>query len=586
VTSRERLNLTGEWVYSIGGLAFPHGFGDDSFEGYDAIDLFLDRLRQVRSGNPLHHDERPDVVRICQLVDGMPLALELAAAWANTLTLREIAEGVRHSLDFLSASSRDQPDRHRSMRAVFDSSWEMLTTEEQAAWRRFSIFENGFTLDAAQHVAGATLQSLAALINKSLMKRFPSGRYRLHGLLKQFGDEKLREHPDEYTDVVERHTRYYLQLMANQNDQLTGGDQSAAMEVIENDIENIRLAWQRGVEQELMTELIAAAPSYWLFLVIHGWMREGQSTFEVLLEAMKRLQPTTEEEFHDNCLAVGMAEVYKGGFESGLGLYDGAISLLNEGISCLREVTTGRTVGIALNMLAAALNMRGQYAEARVRLEESLEELDRVRDDWGKAFSLNDLGMILHLRFHDDTGEQYCAQSRDIFMQLGDNRGQAFAASNLGLIAMQRGDYQRALRLHREALALSEARNDQWGVAMSLVQLGRVHGLMEDDVRASEHLHQAVRIAWENSIAPVVLEALSEVAAMDIRGGNHERARTILTAIARHPSVQNPVREHVLGLLQALDEDDNPVSNVATGDRWAVRIVNDVAQSLLLEAVS
>src|SRR5699024_10349122 len=118
-TSRERLSLAGEWVYGIGGLSFPHDADADSFEGYDAVDLLTERLRQVRSGTPLQHDERPDVIRICQLVDGMPLGLELAAAWARTLRLPEIAQGIRQNLDFLTTSGRDQPDRHRSMRAVF-----------------------------------------------------------------------------------------------------------------------------------------------------------------------------------------------------------------------------------------------------------------------------------------------------------------------------------------------------------------------------------------------------------------------------------------------------------------------------------
>jgi tetratricopeptide (TPR) repeat protein len=377
---------------------------------------------------------------------------------------------------------------------------------------------------------------------------------------------------------MERHTRYYLRLLSDQMELLTGRDQPAAIQAIDADIDNIRLAWNRAVRHEMVTELVAAAPCYWLFLVIHGWMREGQSAFGAMLSAMQRRRTASDAGSHDSDLALGMAEVYKGGFESGLGLYDGAIELLTQGVACLRDVTTGRTVGVALNMLAAALTMKGQYAEARARLEESLAELDRVRDDWGKAFSLNDLGMMLYQHAREDDGERYCAQSREIFMHVGDNRGQAFAASNLGVIAMQRGDHQRAIRFHREALALSEGRNDQWGVAMSLVQLGRVQGLMHDD-RARQYLHQAVRIAWENSITPVVLEALSEVAALDIRAADPSQARTTLTAIARHPSVQGPVREHVLTLLRSLGEED--VTPPAGEDRWAVHVVNDVAQSLL-----
>ncbi len=146
VTSRERLHLQGEWVYEVDGLAVPTSDSTDSFEGYGSVELLAERLRQVRSRAPLRHEERPVAIRICQLVEGMPLAIELAAAWANSLTLEEIESQIRRNLDFLATPLRDVPDRHRSMRAVFNQTWQMLTGDERAAYRRLSVFQDGFQL--------------------------------------------------------------------------------------------------------------------------------------------------------------------------------------------------------------------------------------------------------------------------------------------------------------------------------------------------------------------------------------------------------------------------------------------------------
>lgn len=276
-----------------------------------------------------------------------------------------------------------------------------------------------------------------------------------------------------------------------------------------------------------------------------------------------------------------MAMAYTGGFRSGLGRYDEAIGLLTEGISLLREQTTGRITGLALNMLAAALSMKGQYTDARDRLQESLEEFDRLRDAWGKAFSLNDLGMVMHLHFHDETGEHYCEQSRTIFRQVGDHRGQAFAASCLGLIAMQREDYRRAKRLHHEALALREESDDRWGVAASYIQLGKISALMDDGMKAREHLRKALGIAWESSIVPVVLDALTEMAALDVVSGDHDRARETLLAVAGHPAIPGAVRDRVTELAIMLGEVISFPEHDAGEDRWAIRVVNDVSRSLV-----
>lgn len=571
-TSRERLNLSGEWVYPIGGLTVPLGPETDDVEGYEAVELFMDALRRARGGHPLRHEDRPEVVHICRLVDGMPLALHLAAAWANSLTLAEIAAGIRQNVDFLSASSRDQPERHRSMRAVLISTWERLTADEQTAWRRLSVFEESFTLAAAERVARASMQVLAALVNKSVLMRTVDGRYRMHGLLRQFGDDMLRRDERECARMRDRHSHYYLRMLGELEDMLTGRDQPAALRQIAGDQGNIRLAGEWAIERGMLNDLVVAGPAFWLFLVIHGQMAEGEQAFGAVLDSLERVAPRPE----GSGLALGMARAYTGGFRSGLGRYDEAIALLSSGTELLRDHVNGRVLGLALNMLATALLMKGRYDEAHDRLLESIEEFERLGDAWGQAFSLNDLGLVQRMYRNDDAGERSCERSRSIFRRLGDNRGQAFAATNLGRFAMMRGDYVRARRLHHEALSLREEVEDAWGVASSCVQLGRVAALMGHEAQARHFLLRALGVGWETSIAPVVLEALTELAGLDMTAGEPDSVRETLEAISRHPALPAPLVARVVeiaGDMEPLDGED--------GGAWAVRAVNDAARSLI-----
>ena len=196
VTSREALNLREEWLYPILGLAYPHATAAGTPTDYAAVQLFADRARRVRPGFALA-DEYVDVVRICRLVEGMPLALELAATWTKTLRCERIAAEIEQNLGFLSTRLRDLPERHQSMRAVFERSWALLSHGEQAVFARLCVFHGGFDDQAAQQAAGASLVLLAGLVDKSLVRWQAGGRYQIHELLRQYAEEELAAAPDE-----------------------------------------------------------------------------------------------------------------------------------------------------------------------------------------------------------------------------------------------------------------------------------------------------------------------------------------------------------------------------------------------------
>lgn len=249
VTSRERLNLREEWLFDVGGLRFPLDETDPEAEAYSAVKLFTQNARRVRPDFGLNGD-RAAVVRICQLVGGMPLGIELAASWTRTLSCDQIAQQITHGLDILATPTRNMPERHRSMRAVIDESWHMLTEAEAGIVSRLSVFRGGFTIAAAEAVAGASLPILAALVDKSWLHfDAEGGRYDVHELMRQYGAEQL-ERRNEGESTRAAHSTYFAGFMRQREKDIKFRRQIAALDEIEADFNNIRLAWIWAIQTD------------------------------------------------------------------------------------------------------------------------------------------------------------------------------------------------------------------------------------------------------------------------------------------------------------------------------------------------
>lgn len=210
--------MEGQAVLIIGYPADPQPANS---EQYDAVQLFIRSARRTRLSFTAEADDLLHISHICQAVEGMPLALELAAAWSDILTPEQVAAEIRRDYDLLENESGNLPERHRSIRAVFAHSWSLLSGEEQGVFGRLAVFRSGFTRDAAQAVAGASLRTLAALVNKSLVRCDQTGRYNLHELLRQFADEQLAA-SNERTATHAVHGTYYLEFVAQREADIEG----------------------------------------------------------------------------------------------------------------------------------------------------------------------------------------------------------------------------------------------------------------------------------------------------------------------------------------------------------------------------
>ena len=293
VTSRERLNLQQEWLFPLLGLAYHEENGRSEIRNDDAVQLFGQRARQISPSFDID-SQRDGIQRICQLVEGMPLGLELAAAWVNQLSCQEIAEEMAGELDFLTTEMRNIPDRQRSVRAVFDYSWQKLTETERDVLQKISVFRGGFERKAAKEVAGASLPTLANLVGKSLLSASPNGRYQIHELLRQFAAERLANAPTLLTETQKQHGTFYLTFVGNQSTRLPGNSDLSLIQNIEGEIDNIRVAIQHSLlhAPELFLNLAVWEVLYILF-EIRNWHIEGVQTMGAIAVA---LQPACQTE--------------------------------------------------------------------------------------------------------------------------------------------------------------------------------------------------------------------------------------------------------------------------------------------------
>jgi DNA-binding SARP family transcriptional activator/predicted ATPase len=254
VTSRVRLNLPEETLLEVKGLDFPASGQPTDPEKFGALRLFIQNARRIRADFALDAGEMAAAIRICQLVEGAPLGIELAASWLRALACAEIAREIQASLDFLTASSPHVSQRHRSLRAVFDYSWGLLRPDEKSVLGRLAVFRGGFEREAALKIAGASITMLAGLVDHSLLWRSSTGRYQIHEVVRQFAEETLRGQTEDDERTRNAHARYFAQWLLARQSALKSADTATSL-VIETERENIRAAWNWAISHRLAAEV-------------------------------------------------------------------------------------------------------------------------------------------------------------------------------------------------------------------------------------------------------------------------------------------------------------------------------------------
>ncbi len=235
VTSREPLHLSFEWRIDLGGLPYPEPDTTDAADELESVRLFAQRAEQVKPGFALDQETRPLAYRLCARLGGMPLAIKLAANWLRMMSLAQIVAEVERNLDILTSQLRDIPDRQRSMNAVFEATWGMLSSEEQRAFASLAVFRSGFSAQAAQQVAEVSPYLLAGLVDHGLVRLEDGDRYEVHELTRQFAGQKLRGNEEARAFVLEKHSRYYLDLVIGERSNLYGQTPQKSLALLKKD---------------------------------------------------------------------------------------------------------------------------------------------------------------------------------------------------------------------------------------------------------------------------------------------------------------------------------------------------------------
>ncbi len=518
VTSRERLNLAGEWLFDVQGLLYP---ADDCvdltlIQTYSAIQLFCQTAVRLDPGFTLSEVESPHIVRICQLVEGMPLGVELAASWIRTLSCGQIVREIEEGLEFMTTSLQDVPHRHRSMRAVFEHSWQLLSEEEKRVFRRMAIFRGGFRKDAALRVTDASLVILSTLLDKSFLRRSRTGRYHIHELLRQFAAEKLDGFPEEKCDVQDRHCDYFLAFPQHRENALIGPTQKETQAEIAAEIENIRAGWQWAIAQQKFRHIDRAVPALFRFYERQSRFQEGEAAFRQAIEALDSLEDSRQSNASQSVILAKLL-ARQGGLLDRLGKFAVAEEPLQKSLAILRraEPSAPEAMIFTLMYLGSVTYDLGKYLEARQWLEESVAICRKIDDRFGLAYSVNVLGNVAYSLGEYSESKRLAGESLNIFKKIGDRWGIGFAYSDLGLVAYLMGDYVEAEQDMQKSLAVFKESGNLFGMLFALGNLGRVAYSLGKYHEAERRLQESLAISKEIGITMVdtiFLNKLSHVA--------------------------------------------------------------------------
>jgi predicted ATPase/DNA-binding SARP family transcriptional activator len=482
VTSRAPLRLASERVYPVPPLPLPRPTATHlaELEQNDAVRLFVDRAHAADPSFALGADNAPAVARICRFLDGLPLAIELAAARARLLSPAELADRLEQRPDALGPGPRDVPARHATLVATIEWSHDLLGADEQAAFARLGVFAGGCTLEAAERVCGISIDELASLVDNSLVqrRRSPGGpRFVMLETVRRFALDRL--HGD---GVRERHVEWLLDLAtAAHTEVLSGGDTVTWLDRMEAEHDNLRAALGWALETgrvEIALQLAAAARSFWEF---RGHLAEGGRWLDDLLAA-------------DPGVPVDV-----------------------------RAKAAGVAASLAFH--------RGEFDRAR-ELHSELLELARARGDAaGVARGLSDLGSVDAAVGDLERAAELLQQSVDAFRALGEDTRAALALCNLGHVAQQQGDYERAVAVTLDALAIQRAHGDRLRAVVSLYNLGSYAMERGDLVEVRRWLGECFPVALELGYREVIAYGLAALVSLAVTEGDDARGAELAGAV-------------------------------------------------------
>ena len=520
VTSRAPLRLPGEQLYPLHGLDYT-GLGSEGEQaGSTSVLLFLQAARRVRPTYGADKAEQQNIAEICRLVEGMPLAIELAAAWVTLLSAAEIAAAIHKSMRFLETDLREVPARHRSMEAVFDATWQRLDVSERRIFAQLSVFRGGFTQDAVKSVTGANISRLRSLAACSLIVYdHERGRYAIHELLRQYGALRLADDADLESATRESHSRYYLALLRRRQESLKSRALKTDLQVLDTEMDNLDRAWSWAASNGSIEDILDTLDGLGLYLQWRGRAAEGEAAFGESAAALE----TAGAARHQVRALAWQAQFARmvGQFDRAEQILDKAKHILHQlnrdGIDCRAER------GLILMQLGAMAAGR-DTEKAKDYYLEGLALFDAVADTWFAAEVLLGLGHICLIQ-GDFVGQRvYVQQALDTYRRLGNVRGTASALSMLADIDSYRGRPISGLELGFESLAAFRSLEDPAGIATCLARMGMTYMNLGDVDNARQVVNESIVLFVEMGSRRDEVIAYSFLCAIELMAGDYPKA--------------------------------------------------------------
>lgn len=583
-TSREVLNLENEWLYPVFGLTYPANPTAERLDSarlteYEAVRLFVEYARRARPDFAFE-PVAEEIALICRLVEGMPLALELAAAWLKTLTCADIAQEIQRSVDFLTTNRRDIAERHRSIRAVCDHSWQTLSPPMRTVYRQLAVFRGGFQRRAADAISGATLAQLNTLVEVSLLRWEPgTQRYRMHELLRQYALAQLAHDPEAEQATRERHLAFYVSFLAAQGQAIFKGEQHAAMRAVEPEMENIYTAWEWAIDHARANDVMIMATPLIDFFQMRSRYVEGAQMLAQAVAAFAAKPPTQAIGASLAFLRTGLgsllirlgqivqsqtlldeAQAYyqahelppPAGYNTDPSFSLGIIALIQGNYAAAtrlgervrvtsetHEHLHNRQLGYFL--LASAALAQGELTPAHAYAKIACDLARTTASHWFMAYCLNELGNIAFALGDYAQAQHHYQESYAIRHSFEDAEGMAVALVRLGETALALGDHAGAWELCAQGQELYRRIGDKGGLAAALcAQAHAAVGLGKRQM-ARELFREALALAAAIHYVPNLLSITCGVGMLLITEQSPAPGLDLLAYVARHPRASQPL---------------------------------------------
>ncbi|MGY1616772.1 BTAD domain-containing putative transcriptional regulator [Geodermatophilus sp. SYSU D00691] len=556
VTSRKRLAIRDEHVFAVPCLALPvAGAGLPALAGSEAVTLFVERASTARPGFALTQANAASVAELCVRLDGLPLALELAAARTPLLSPRAIVARLGRRLDLLRTGERDAPERHRTLRAAIQWSYDLLQPGVQRLFTAMGVFVGGFTIDSLQEVAGAddldVVEAVDELVAANLLRPTDvvgdEPRFDMLETIREYAVDLLA-HSDRAQDLAERHARRYLRLAERAERALRGPDQVRWLEILDAEHDNLRAALSHGSDRADPDVGLRTAAALWRFWQVRGHVHEGR------LE-LQRLLTTT----NGSAAAVAAARLSAARCAFMQGDFEALQGFLATSIPEHRRLGDDYSLGFALMILGAATGARGRHEHGAALLEEALAISRRSGDAWLWSSCQGYLGIVLSAGGDLTAGRLALEDGLREARHLRDDRCIGWMLIGLGRIAMAGGDRTQARERLVEARAVQERLGDVWGITTSLHELAAL-ALDEGDQQAARRLlAESLPLALTVHDGPAIAAAIELTARMASMQSQlrraarlHGCASVLAHALNDHQHDQHPLDSQLTALRDAL----------------------------------